>query len=82
MANITFNRQGFRDLLRSPGVMADLERRAQAIAAAADTAGGTHVVRSELGPERARAAVVTADFEAMRLEATRANLTGAIDAGR
>lgn len=68
-------------LLKSPEVLADLERRANAIAAAA---GGSpdYEVDSRLGAERARASVVTATAEAMRDEATSRTLTRAIDAGR
>lgn len=70
---------GIRALLRSPGVLADLERRAQAIAA---QAGPGMEVSSELGPNRARASVITATTEARVAEATDRALTAAIDAGR
>lgn len=73
--------KGYRQLLTAPAVAADLERRAEAIATAANAAG-SHVVRSEIGRNRARAAVITADVEAMKAEARNRNLTRAVDAGR
>jgi len=73
--------KGYDQLLKDPAVQADLERRARSIAAVANAAG-EHVVRSEVGKKRARAAVVTADIEAMKAEARTRNLTRAIDAGR
>lgn len=76
---IKLNHKGVRALLRSPQVLADLERRARAIAAAA---GPGHRVESGVGRNRARAAVVTETPEARHAEATERNLTRAIDAGR
>ena len=81
MANvrIVLNRQGVREMLQSRRVLADMERRARAIA---DAAGPGHVVDSEIGRNRARASVRTATFEAMHAESTDHTLTRAIDAGR
>lgn len=81
MANvkIVLNRRGVRELLRSPEIQRDLERRAQRIAA---TAGPGHEVDADVGPNRARASVRTDTFEAMHDEATTRNLTRALDAGR
>lgn len=81
MANvrIVLKRRGMRDLLRSFEVQADLERRAENIAAAA---GPGHEAESEVGRNRARASVRTDSIEAMHAEATSRNLTRAIDAGR
>lgn len=76
---IVLNRKGVRDLLRSPQVKADLERRAKAIAAAA---GPGHAVDSETGRNRARAAVFTDDPAAMAAEAKNHQLLLSIDAGR
>lgn len=76
---IVLNRKGIRDLLRSDEVRRDLERRADAIAAAA---GPGHVVDSEIGPNRARASVRTDTIDAMIDEATSRNLTRSLDAGR
>lgn len=76
---ITLNRQGVRALLRSPAMLADLERRARRIAAAA---GPGHEVDGAIGRNRARAAVITSSIEAKVGEAKRRTLTRAIDAGR
>lgn len=83
MAKVTVkhNSKGYAELLKHPNVLADLERRAEAIAATANSEG-LHVVRSEIGPNRARAAVITGDIQAMRAEANHHNLTRAVDAGR
>lgn len=79
---IELNRAGVAALLKGSEVQADLGRRAAAIAAAAGAAGGefSHDVR--VGSARARASVWTADFDAMRAEATDRVLTRAIDSGR
>jgi len=45
-------------------------------------AGPGHRVDGQIGPNRARAAVITDSFEAKLAEATDHNLTRAIDAGR
>ena len=82
MARVVLNHKGFDELLKSPEVQADLRRRAEAIAAAADGGGGRHVVRTEVGKKRARAAVITADAQAMLTEARTQNLTRALAAGR
>lgn len=76
---IVVNRAAVRALLRSPEVAADLTRRARNIAA---TAGPGHRVDSQIGPNRARAAVITDTFEAMHHEATDRTLSRALDAGR
>lgn len=76
---VKINRKAVRALLRDPKVAADLERRARAIAAAA---GPGHVVESEIGRTRARAAVITETPEAALAEATQRRLTRSIDAGR
>ena len=82
MTQVTFkfNRKAVGELLRSPEVRADLTRRARNIAAAAGP--GKWNVHDETGRSRARAAVVTGDFEARRNEARTRALTRAIDAGR
>lgn len=76
---IKLNREGVRELLRSPEVLADLTARAERIAA---RAGPGHVVESDVGDNRARAVVITSTVEAMVAEARDRNLTRAIDAGR
>jgi hypothetical protein len=76
---IVLNRKGIRELLRSPEVLRDLERRAHNVAAAA---GIGYAVDSEVGPNRARASVRTDTIDAMIDEATERRLTKALDAGR
>lgn len=76
---IVVNRKGIRELLRSTEVQRDLRRRAESIAAAA---GPGHAVETEVGANRARAAVVTETIDAMVAEATSRNLTRSLDAGR
>lgn len=67
------------ELLKSAEVQADLRRRAQAIAT---RAGEGHRVDSDVGPRRARAAVITDTHRARRAEAKSRTLSSAIDAGR
>ncbi len=74
-----WRRAGIRELLKSPMVQRDLRARAQRIA---NAAGPGMEVRTDVGRNRARAAVVTADVDAMLAEATDRKLTRAIDAGR
>lgn len=76
---IKLNRSGMRQLLRSPEIQADMERRARQIAGAA---GEGMAVESEVGPNRARAEVRTDTFEARRAEATDRRLSNSVDAGR
>lgn len=76
---VVLNRRNIRALLKSPGVAADLRRRAENIARAA---GPGHRVESEIGRNRARAAVITDTIPAMLAEARDRNLTRALDAGR
>jgi hypothetical protein len=81
MANvrIKLNSAGIRQLLRSSEMEADLRRRAERIAA---TAGEGFEASSMVGPNRARASVITTTYEAMAAEAQERRLTRAIDAGR
>jgi len=76
---IVLNRKGMRKLLRSPEVLADLERRAEQIAAAA---GPGMQASSMVGKNRARASVITATPAAWRAEAAGRALTRSLDAGR
>lgn len=76
---VVLNRRNIRALLRSESVRADLERRAENIA---EVAGPGHVVDSDIGRNRARAAVITATYEARLAEAQTRNLTRAFSAGR
>ena len=83
--------QNFVLLRNSPAVVADLERRAAAIAtAAAEQVGDDGEEHFKVMPTefdlsirgRARVAVVTSSFKAMYHEATERTLTKAVDAGR
>lgn len=76
---IKLNRAGMRQLLTSPGVLADVTGRAGRIAA---TAGPGFSVDSGVGPSRARAAVYTDGAEAIVAELYHRTLTTAIDGGR
>lgn len=76
---VKLNRKGMAALLKEPGVLADLERRARQIA---DAAGEGHDAGGQIGKNRARASVITTTYDAMRAEATDRNLTRAFDAGR
>lgn len=69
----------FRALLQSEEVAAELEVRAQAIAA---TAGPGHEVETYVGRNRVRVTVRTETREAMLAEAQDRTLTNALDAGR
>jgi hypothetical protein len=82
---IVYKPNTFRDLHRSPQMLALLVARANRIAQAADTAAndpGGHEVLSEIGPRRARAAVLTRTPKSMWKEATLHTLTSAFGAGR
>ena len=71
--------EGIRELLRSPGVLADVAGRARAVAAAA---GEGYASDSAIGPNRARAAAFTASREAAIKEATDRTLLRALGAAR
>lgn len=76
---VQLNRRGVRELLRSPGVSADLRKRGEAIARAA---GPGHEVDTFRGRSRARATVRTATVEAMLNEQHHKTLTNAVRVGR
>ena len=76
---VRLTRNGPRQVRRSQGVQADLLERAQKVAAAA---GPGMEANGGVGPNRARASVVTTTVEAMLAEARSRALTRAIDAGR
>lgn len=73
------NKAAVRNLARSPKVMAELERRGRAIAAAA---GPGHEVQPFVGKNRDRVTVRTATWSARYHEAAERNLTRAFGAGR
>lgn len=76
---IVWNLPAFSQIRKAPGVQADLRRRAQAIA---NAAGPGMTVHSNVGRNRARAAVVTSTDEARRAEAEHGRLSGSLHAGR
>lgn len=76
---VILNRAGVRALLRSAEVSADLRSRAERVASAA---GPGHVVDSDVGTNRARAAVIAASGDARRRQAVDRSLLRALDAAR
>lgn len=79
VTRIEFHSAGFRAVLRSPEVLADLSRRGQAIAEAAGDGVG---IQASVGANRARVTVATETREAAEAEATDKVLTSALGAGR
>ena len=79
MARIVWNLTGFEALRRSPGVAADLRRRADAIA---EACGDGFVAESGQGRTRARAAVIAASGRARRVNARDNTILRNLDAGR
>lgn len=83
ISRVKWNYPGLGSILRGAEMRADLERRARAIAAAANGASGeAYAVDSGTGRTRARASVRTASVAAARREATDHVLLRSIDAGR
>lgn len=92
---IKWNVQGFYDLRREPGVVSDLESRAERIASAARSSGdGRYETSSQQGKKgpsptggpgyqgRWRTTVITADAKAQAETARHQTLHKSIDAGR
>lgn len=79
LTGIVINHDAIHELLTGPEIQADLQARAERIAAAA---GDGHEVEVSNGKNRARRTVRTATTEARIAEATDQTLTRAIDAGR
>jgi hypothetical protein len=79
---VKINRAGIRDILRSDGVLKDLERRAEAVAAASSGADLTYEVRSDVGRNRARAAVIAAGARTNAHELAHHDLARTIDHAR
>lgn len=71
--------KGFEALRRDPRVLADLQRRAERVAAAA---GDGFVARAGQGKTRARAAVIAASMKARRRNSRDNTLLRSLDAGR
>lgn len=76
---IVVHRKGVLEVMKAPGVLADLDRRARRVA---EAAGPGMEASSMIGRNRARASVITATREARKAEAERLALTRALDAGR
>lgn len=76
---VKLNHAGFAALLKSAEVQADINRRAQAIAASAGS--DYEALPAEAGRTRARA-LVTTKPSGIRREARDHKLLGALDAGR
>jgi hypothetical protein len=85
---IEFNEEGFKALRRASGVVKDLERRAEAVKAAASAEGGKYEVYSRMGkakPQgRWRTSVTRIEVrsEAHHESVTKGALQRALDAGR
>lgn len=76
---LEFHYDGFNEVRTDPAVQAEVNRRAEAIAAAA---GEGFEVRAGVTKSRARAVIITATPEAMLAQATDHRLERSIDAGR
>lgn len=77
---IVWNMAGFRELRTDPKVMADLNHRAEAVAAAAGDGFEAEPVYVTGGRVRGRAAVISTTRKAAAAEATNHVLLQAIDA--
>ena len=75
---IKWNVKAFRELRLESGVIADLEDRAERVAAAA---GDGYEASAMAGKNRGRASVVTGDYAAMRDNAKHQTLLRSLDAG-
>lgn len=78
-SKIKLNLKGFRALRNDPAVVADLERRARAVASAA---GPGFEASAQKGKNRARASVITGTLEARREQAKSNVLQRALNSGR
>ncbi|MER2134185.1 MAG: hypothetical protein ABS910_05830 [Arthrobacter sp.] len=78
-SKIKLNSSEVRRVLKSREIQADLVSRAERVAA---VAGSGFEVRTNIGPNRARAAVVAVSSKAQRAEAKSGALSKALDAGR
>lgn len=79
---IEWNYRAFDAIRRSPEVVADLERRARAIRAAAGGDDADFEVETFIGRSRARVTIRTANRAGMLAEARDRALTRAMEAGR
>lgn len=79
---VKVNQAGIREILRSDRVLADLTRRARAVALATSSGDLTYEVRSEVGRQRARAAVIAAGARTNAHEHAHHDLARTIDHAR
>lgn len=79
---VVFRIPRFMELRRAPGVVADLQRRAQAIADACGGESEGYYARVSQGKTRARAAVITGTGRAIRDNAANATILRNLDRGR
>lgn len=79
---VKINRAGIRTVLRSDRVLKDLERRAKAVADATSTGDLTYEVRTDVGRQRARAAVIAAGARTNAHELAHHDLARTIDHAR
>lgn len=76
---VDWNISGFRELRLEPGVVADLGRRAEAVA---DAAGAGYEASTFEGRNRGRASVITGDWRSRVDNARNQTLLRSLDAGR
>lgn len=79
---VEMRKRGARELLRSPDVLAELERRGKAIRDAAGGEAEGYEVQPWTGKNRGRVTVRTSTVAAMRREAREKRLLRSLDAGR
>lgn len=83
MSQIKFNEQAIKDLLNSPSVTADIQRRVDAVKAAANSMYAADGYEGDVIPtDRAHGAVWAADQHSRRSCAKHNTLLKALDAGR
>lgn len=83
MSNLKFNQQAIKDLLNSPSVTADVQRRVDAVKAAANSMYSSDGYEGDvIHTDRAHGAVWAADQHARRSCAKHNTLLKALDAGR
>jgi len=78
-ADIKLNSAGMREMLKMPGIVADVRRRAEAVARAA---GDGFEARTTPRRNRARAEAVASSFDARRRQSKSSTLLAALSAAR
>lgn len=77
-----FRPEGLVEIMRSDRMLAHLVERAQRVAEATSTGDLTYEVRSDIGPRRARAAVIAAGARTNAHELAHHDLARTIDHAR